>query len=118
MIYLVKNSDNVVALSLREELPTTFSSTTPEYLFYFENDLTQYTSTTIYNSVVESWRYTKFNINISADTQLNEGYYTYRIYSQTNGNGNLDPNYSGSTFLESGKLYIEGNNNTINDIYT
>jgi hypothetical protein len=117
MIYLDKNSDNVIALTLQEQLPIIYSSTTPEYLFSFYNDLTQFTATSIYNSVVDSWRYNKFNINISADTFLNEGYYTYDIYAQQNGDGNLDPTYSGSTFLQTGKMFIRGNNNTINNIY-
>lgn len=117
MIYLYKNQDNVVALTLREKLPIQYSASTPEYLFWFKNDMSMVETTDIYNPTVESWRYDKFNINISGSTILNEGYYDYRIYAQPSGSTNTDITFTGASLVEVGKLYINGDNQTINSVY-
>ena len=117
MIVLNKNSDNVVALTLVEKLPVTFSSTTPEYLFWFSNDETSVQTTNIYHPVVTSWRYNQFNINISADTILNQGFYDYQIYAQISGSTNTDITFSGASLVETGKVFISGNNTTIQSVY-
>lgn len=117
MICLNKNQNNVVALTLREKLPVSFSATTPEYLFWFQNDQTNEVSTDIYLPVIQSWRYDQFNINISASTILNQGSYDYQIFAQASGSTNTDITFSGCSLVEVGKLVISGNNNSISSVY-
>lgn len=117
MIYLQKNDNNLIAVTLREKLPVIYSAITPEYLFYFENDQTNETYTDIYFPTVQSWRYDQFNINISGATTLNQGSYDYKIFAQASGTTNYDITYSGASLVETGKLFVSGNSITISDVY-
>jgi hypothetical protein len=116
MIYLEKDKNNVVALTLLEKLPVSFSGVA-EYLFYFKNDLTNLESTFILDPLVNSWRFQEFNINISASTVLNTGFYVYQVYGQTSGSTNTDITFSGASLVETGKVYINGDNPSINNVY-
>jgi hypothetical protein len=119
MIYLDKNDNNKVALTTFEKLPIKYltGGTQAEYLFHFTNDATNRSESFIKDPFQESWRYSLFSINISASTTLNEGYYTYRLYAQDSGSTNTNIDFSGTTLIELGKVYIKGNNQSINSVY-
>jgi len=117
MIVLNKNQNNVVALTLTEKLPVSFSATPVEYLWWFSNDETNLETTNIYTPVINSWRYNQFNINISGNTDLNQGFYDYQIYAQISGSTNTDITFSGASLVETGKVFISGNNQTIQSVY-
>jgi hypothetical protein len=119
MIYLEKNDNNKIALSVFEKLPINYltGTTKAEYLFNFTNDATNRQESFIQEPILDSWRYSLFNINISASTTLNTGYYTYRLYAQDSGSTNTNIDFSGTTLIEVGKVFINGNNSTINSVY-
>jgi hypothetical protein len=105
MIKVVKATVNIVALTLTEKrlvlTPTT-------YLFEFESQSTAIKTYCI-GVDTSSWpdRYNLFDITeqvspdpLQAEVELEEGFYTYKVYDNANSTTNIDP--TGLTLLEEG----------------
>lgn len=101
-------------IKLERDAATTFVTTVtelttianPEYLFEFVEEQTNESyfcilpDTSLYTS-----RYNEFTITDGSDLNFPiDGYYTYKIYEQANGSGNLDP--TGLTMVEQGRAYV------------
>lgn len=83
---------------------TTISN--PEYLFEF---IEEQTDESVYciltDTSLHSSRYNQFTITDGSDVNfVIDGFYTYKVYEQANGSGNLDP--SGLTMVEEGRAYV------------
>jgi len=86
---------------------TTISN--PEYLFEFINEQSDDNNDTQYcilaDISTETERFNEFTITDGSDVDFPiNGYYTYNVYEQANGSGNLDPD--GLTVVEHGRIYV------------
>lgn len=83
---------------------TTISN--PEYLFEFVEEQTDESYYCILSdSSLYTGRYNEFAIIDGSDlTFPRSNYYTYSIYEQANGSGNLDP--TGLTIVEKGRAWV------------
>lgn len=102
MVRLLKGSATTFVVTLNEL--TTISN--PEYLFEFieeQSDRKYYcilTDTSSYPT-----RFNEFTLTDGSDvTFVYDGFYTYRVYEQANGSGNLDPD--GLTMVEEGRAHV------------
>jgi hypothetical protein len=80
--------------------------TNPEYLFEFVNDQTDTEHYCILTDASSTpVRFNEFTIIDATDVTFDtDGYYTYNIYEQANGSGNLDP--TGLTKVEEGRVHV------------
>ena len=78
----------------------------PEYLFEFiEEQSDQSVYTILPNTSVSKTRYDEFTITDGTDLDFPiDGFYTYNVYEQSSGSGNLDP--IGLTIVETGRAYV------------
>lgn len=104
MIRIEKDGTTTFVVTLTEL--TTISN--PEYLFEFVSDqLDKYFYCILTDESSATDRYNKFTIIDGTDVSFtHDGDYTYNVYEQANGSGNLDP--SGLNRVEHGraKVYI------------
>ena len=101
-------------LKLQRDAATTFVTTVtelttianPEYLFEFVEEQTQESYFCILaDTSLYTTRYNEFTITDGTDLNFPiDGYYTYKIFEQANGSGNLDP--TGLTMVEKGRAYV------------
>lgn len=105
MIKIVKASVNVVPLTLTEKRAVLTPTT---YLFEFESQSTA-VKTYCIGVDTSNWpeRYNLFDITeqaspdpLSAEVELAEGFYTYKVYDNDNSTTNIDPD--GLRLLEQG----------------
>jgi hypothetical protein len=121
MINITKNQSNVVVLTLTEK--TTLNN--PNYLFSFVNgntrDVVNFIATDVSSYVT---RYNEFNIietgstftNLTGGTiNLTPGMYSYTIYQQ-NSPTNLIIS-AATSLVEVGKVIVNGDDNTIQEVY-
>ena len=121
MINITKNQSNVVVLTLTEK--TTL--TNPNYLFSFVNgntrDVVNFIATDVSSFVT---RYNEFNIietgstftNLTGGTiNLKPGMYSYTIYQQTSPTNLIIS--AATSVVEVGKVIVEGDDNTIQEVY-
>ncbi len=80
--------------------------TNPEYLFEFIEEQTDDKVYSILADVsTETTRFNDFSITDGVDLTFPiDGFYTYNIYEQVNGSGNLNP--SGLTLVETGRAHV------------
>lgn len=86
---------------------TTISN--PEYLFEFINENSDFNTDTQYcilaDTSTEIERFNEFTITDGSDVDFpNNGFYTYNVYEQASGSGNLDP--TGLTVVEHGRVHV------------
>lgn len=121
MINISKNQNNVVVLTLTEKS----TLTNPKYLFSFVNGNTREVTNFIAvdNSIYTS-RYNEFNIIESGTTYVNltggtinlkPGMYSYTIYEQNSPTNLIVSAATG--VVEVGKVIVEGQDNTISEVY-
>lgn len=121
MINITKNQSNTVVLTLTEKS----TLTSPNYLFSFINGTTREVTNFIAQDVSTfTSRFNEFNITESGVTFVNltggtinckPGMYSYTIYEQ---NSPTNLVISASTgVVEVGKVIVEGEDTTINQVY-
>ena len=78
----------------------------PEYLFEFIEEQTDESLFCILTDTsLNTERFNEFTVTDGVDvTFLLNGFYTYKIYEQANGSGNLDPD--GLTIVEVGRMHV------------
>jgi hypothetical protein len=114
MIYIEKDTTNLVALSLTES--SELSS--PFYLFVFENEFdTAEEPIFFYSPDISQWkdRYNLFSITEGTDITLIKGQYTYNVYEATS-----QPSDIGDTtgkVIEEGRMIVSSDVVTFNSIY-
>lgn len=83
---------------------TTISN--PEYLFEFVEEQTDESVFCILSDTSTSTtRFNEFTVVDGVDVTFPiDGFYTYKIYEQANGSGNLDPD--GLTMVEAGRMHV------------
>lgn len=101
-------------LKLQRDAATTFVITVtelttisnPEYLFEFIEEQTDESYYCILSDTsLYTGRYNEFTITDGTDLNFPiDGYYTYKVYEQSNGSGNLDP--TGLTMVEEGRAWV------------
>ena len=101
-------------IKLKRKVSTTFVMTVtelttisnPEYLFEFiEEQSDESVYTILPNISVSKTRYDEFTITDGTDLDFPiDGFYTYNVYEQSSGSGNLDP--IGLTIVETGRAYV------------
>jgi len=121
MINITKNQSNVVVLTLTEKA----TLTNPNYLFSFVNgntrDIVNFIATdvSLYGS-----RYNEFNIVETGSTftdltggtiNLKTGMYSYTIYEQNSPTNLIVSAATG--VVEVGKVIVEGDDNSIPEVY-
>jgi hypothetical protein len=102
MIKLLRDGTTTFVATVTEL--TTISN--PEYLFEF---IEEQTDNSVYcilaDTSTETTRFNEFSITDGTDVNFSvDGFYTYKIYEQANGSGNLDPD--GLTMVEEGRAYV------------
>ena len=102
MLRILKSGTTSLVVTVTEL--TTLSN--PEYLFEF---VEEQTDTNLYCILADvstaTTRFNEFSITDGVDVTFTvEGFYTYNIYEQANGSGNLDPD--GLTLVETGRAHI------------
>lgn len=80
--------------------------TNPEYLFEFTEEQSH---TSVYailtNTSISTTRYDEFTVIDGTDLNFPiDGFYTYNVYEQANGSGNVDP--TGLTKVETGRAHV------------
>lgn len=102
MLKLQRNATTTFVVTVTEL--TTISN--PEYLFEFIEEQTDESLFCILaNTSTETERFDEFSITDGSDVNFSiDGFYTYKIYEQTNGSGNLDP--TGLTMVETGRAHV------------
>jgi len=121
MICLEQNKENIIALTLSEN--STLES--PNFLFEFKNDadlsLLYFVSEDINPC---SCRYNRFIITLSGSTYQNlsastvylkNGSYTYNVYESSG--FTLDYSSTTTNVLETGRVVVQGTDNSVNEIY-
>ena len=80
--------------------------TNPEYLFEFTEEQIDENLYCILTDVsTTTTRFNEFSITDGVDVTFPiDGFYTYNIYEQANGSGNLDPD--GLTLVETGRAHV------------
>lgn len=80
--------------------------TNPEYLFEFTEEQIDENLYCILTDVsTATTRFNEFSITDGVDVTFPiDGFYTYNIYEQANGSGNLDP--TGLTLVETGRAHV------------
>lgn len=114
MIYIDKNSTNLVALTLRE----TADILSNTYLFEFINDSTQESTFLNKTAIVNNIRYTGFQF-IDGDSQeldLRPGQYTYNVYLLPINSISTDP-VDAIQMLETGRMYAIGEWSSVDTVY-
>jgi len=102
MLRVLKEGTTDVVVTVTEL--TTISSVEYLWEFYEEQEET-YLYAIIANTSTATQRYDKFQIiDTTTVTFPRTGYYTYNIYEQASGSGNLDP--TGLTRVETGRLEV------------
>ena len=101
-------------IKLERDAATTFVATVtelttianPEYLFEFVEEQTDESYYCILSDTsLYTTRYNEFTITDGTDLDFPiDGYYTYKVYEQANGSGNLDP--TGLTMVEKGRAHV------------
>lgn len=102
MIKLLRDAATTFVTTVTEL--TTISN--PEYLFEFIYEQTNESYYAILSDAsLYTSRYNEFTITDGTDLNFPlDGYYTYKVYEQANGSGNLDP--TGLTMVEEGRAYV------------
>jgi hypothetical protein len=83
---------------------TTISN--PEYLFEFTEEQTHTSVYSILTNIsLSTTRYDEFTVIDGTDLDFPiDGFYTYNVYEQANGSGNLDP--TGLDRVETGRAHV------------
>jgi len=122
MIYLEQNTINPVIL----RLTSNSYLNSPNYLFEFKNDMSPNDKVYFIGIDLSSFKcaYNNFNItltgtssiNLSAATiNLRTGSYTYKVYESVT--PTLDVNNTTGRIIDTGKVYVEGDDVDVSDVY-
>lgn len=102
MLRILRNGTTAVVVTVTEL--TTISN--PEYLFEFIEEQTDAKVYAIISDIsTATTRFNEFSIQDGVTVTFpTDGFYSYNIYEQANGSGNLDPD--GLTRVETGRAHV------------
>jgi hypothetical protein len=122
MIYIEQNKVNLVIL----QLTSNSFLNNPNYLFEYKNDMSPNNITYFIGTDLSSFkcRYNRFNITLTgasyvdysaATLNLRTGSYTYTVYEASSPTLHI----SGTTgrILDTGKVYVDGDDSDLADVY-